>query len=73
MPRPFRDLTNDELGAEFAACCQLGGRPRSQWRGQIAYADLVMDTLLDEYRSRDYEAQAAAEALTVDAAGHVDE
>ena len=54
MHRPYEHLTDVELGSEFSQCCKLGGRPVMRRGDQYAYADLVMEILMEEfgYRSR---------------------
>lgn len=62
MPhRPFEQLTREELGEEFAACARMGGRPVVRAGEQIAYADLAMELLLQEFRWRDGESRRAWE------------
>jgi hypothetical protein len=59
MHRPYQDLSNQELGDEFAAAVRMGGRPIIRTGTQLSYADLALEVVLDEFRSRAYADRAA--------------
>jgi hypothetical protein len=60
--RPYEHHSPHELGCEFASALKLGGRPLTQIHGQVAYADLALQVVLDEFTYRRQHEQALADA-----------
>lgn len=58
MERPYRYCTRQELGTQFAAAVRLGGRPVQRPGMQLAYADLALELILEEFGHRALDEQA---------------
>lgn len=60
MHRPYASYTDVELGDQFATAIRLGGRPVLRPGMQLAYADLALECILEEFRHRSFDRAAAA-------------
>lgn len=60
MFRPYESLSKQELGDQFAAAVRMGGRPVLRDGMHLAYADLALELVLEEFKHR-YHLQRAAE------------
>lgn len=52
MERPYGLLTRQELGDQFAAAVRMGGRPVVRPGQQISYADMALELVLEEFKTR---------------------